>query len=108
MIVRLCRNPPNLPVCQRPMSNPRGPLHCPYYKGFPERCHYRHGKKVPQLIREIRKTRCSDLSDGMDALRLVDKGSVNERMRPGIEFKGYTFTVKLLRKQDAVKPCETI
>lgn len=44
----------------------------------------------------------------MDALRLVDKGTVNERMRLGIEFKGYAFTVKLLRKQDAVKPCETI
>ncbi len=64
-----------------------------------------------ELIREIRKYRCSDLSDAMDALGLVDKGTMNERMRPlrpGIEFKGYAFTVKLLRKQDAVKPCATV
>ena len=64
-----------------------------------------------ELIREIRKYRCSDLSDGMDALGLVDKGTMNERMRPlrpGIEFKGYAFTVKLLRKQDPVKVCKTI
>ena len=64
-----------------------------------------------ELIREIRKYRCSDLSDGMDALGLVDKGTMNERMRPlrpGIEFKGYAFTVKLLRKQDPVRVCKTI
>ncbi len=63
------------------------------------------------LIREIRKYRCSDLSDAMDALGLVDKGTMNERMRPlrpGIEFKGYAFTVKLLRKQDAVTPCADV
>ena len=44
-----------------------------------------------ELIQEIRKYRCSDLSDGMDAIGLVDKGTMNEAMRPlrpGIEFKG--------------------
>lgn len=64
-----------------------------------------------ELIQEIRKYRCSDLSDGMDAIGLVDKGTMNENMRPirpGIEFKGFAYTVKLLPKKDAVKCCRTI
>ena len=50
-----------------------------------------------ELIQEIRKYRCSDLSDGMDAIGLVDKGTMNENMRPirpGIEFKGFAYTVR--------------
>ena len=35
-----------------------------------------------ELITEIRKYRCSDLSDGMDALGLVDRGTMAETMRP--------------------------
>ena len=35
-----------------------------------------------ELIKEIRKYRCADLSDGMDAIGLVDKGTMNETMRP--------------------------
>lgn len=64
-----------------------------------------------ELIREIRKYRCSDLSDAMDALGLVDRGTMDERMRPirpGIEFKGYAHTVKLLPKQGGVKKCSTV
>jgi len=64
-----------------------------------------------ELIKEIRKYRCSDLSDGMDALGLVDKGTMNEQMRPlrpGIEFKGFAHTVKLLPKQGDVKVCKTV
>ena len=64
-----------------------------------------------ELIQEIRKYRCSDLSDGMDAIGLVDKGTMNENMRPirpGIEFKGFAYTVKLLPKKDGVKCCSTI
>jgi len=64
-----------------------------------------------ELIKEIRKYRCADLSDGMDALGLVDKGTMNEKMRPlrpGIEFHGFAHTVKLLPKQEPVKNCKTI
>jgi 4-hydroxy-4-methyl-2-oxoglutarate aldolase len=64
-----------------------------------------------ELIKEIRKYRCSDLSDGMDAIGLIDKGTMAENMRPirpGIEFKGFAYTVKLLPKQDSVKPCTTL
>ena len=64
-----------------------------------------------ELIKELRKYRCADLSDAMDALGLVDKGAMNENMRPlrpGIEFKGFAHTVKLLPKQDKVKVCSTV
>lgn len=64
-----------------------------------------------ELMKEIRKYRCADLSDGMDAIGLVDKGTMNESMRPlrpGIEFKGFAYTIKLLPKSDAVKECKTV
>jgi 4-hydroxy-4-methyl-2-oxoglutarate aldolase len=52
-----------------------------------------------ELIKEIRKCRLADLSDGMDALGLVNAGSMSTDMkpiRPGIEFAGFAWTVKLL------------
>ena len=64
-----------------------------------------------ELIKELRRYRCADLSDAMDALGLVDKGTMDERMRPlrpGIEFKGFAHTVKLLPKQERVKVCNTV
>ncbi len=64
-----------------------------------------------ELITEIRKFRNADLSDGMDALGLVDKGTMNQDMRPlrpGMEFKGYAYTVKLLPKQDGVVRCTSV
>ncbi len=64
-----------------------------------------------ELIQELRKYRCADLSDGMDALGLVNKGTMSDAMRPlrpGMEFKGYAYTVKLLPKQDGVKACKTV
>ena len=63
-----------------------------------------------ELIKELRKYRCADLCDGMDAIGLVDKGTMIEAMRPrrdGIEFKGFAYTIKLLPKSDAVKVCKT-
>ncbi|CRZ34474.1 regulator of RNase E activity RraA [Herbinix hemicellulosilytica] len=64
-----------------------------------------------ELIKELRKYRCADLSDAMDALGLVDVGTMDERMRPlrpGIEFKGFAHTVKLYPKQGKVKECKTV
>ncbi|HEY5584817.1 MAG TPA: RraA family protein [Ruminiclostridium sp.] len=64
-----------------------------------------------ELIKEIRKYRCADLSDALDALGLVNVGSMNPNMRPlrsGIEFKGFAYTVKLLPKQTPVKACKTV
>jgi regulator of RNase E activity RraA len=64
-----------------------------------------------ELIKELRRFRNADLSDAMDALGLVDKGTMDEKMRPlrpGIEFKGFAHTVKLLPKQDDVKTCKTV
>ena len=64
-----------------------------------------------ELLKEIRKYRCADLSDAMDALGLVDKGTMAESMRPirsGIEFKGFAHTVKLVPKRDKVVACESV
>lgn len=64
-----------------------------------------------ELITEIRKYRCSDLSDAMDALGMVDVGTMDEKMRPirpGIEFKGFAHTVKLVPYRQHVVKCETV
>jgi 4-hydroxy-4-methyl-2-oxoglutarate aldolase len=55
-----------------------------------------------ELITEIRKCRLADLSDGMDALGLVNAGSMSTEMRPirpGIAFAGFAKTVKLVPTQ---------
>jgi len=64
-----------------------------------------------ELIEEIRKCRVADLSDGMDALGLVNKGSMSTDMRPirpGISFYGYAWTVKLVPAEETFTPCETV
>lgn len=64
-----------------------------------------------ELIKEIRKYRCADLSDAMDALGLVDKGTMAETMRPiraGIEFKGFAHTVQLVPKREKVVACTSV
>ena len=64
-----------------------------------------------EIIKEIRKFRLADLSDGMDALGLVDKGTMDEKMRPlrpGIEFYGFAYPIKVWPKREAVKPCSSI
>jgi 4-hydroxy-4-methyl-2-oxoglutarate aldolase len=64
-----------------------------------------------ELITELRKYRCADLSDAMDALGLVDTGTMSEAkrpLRPGIEFKGFAHTVKLLPKRDSVVVCADV
>lgn len=61
-----------------------------------------------ELITELRKYRCADLSDAMDALGMVDVGVMDEKMRPlrpGIEFKGFAHTVKLLPINHPVVRC---
>lgn len=64
-----------------------------------------------ELIKEIRKYRNADLSDAMDAIGLLDYGSMREDVRPirpGIEFKGFAYTVRLLPSHKNVKVCETV
>lgn len=64
-----------------------------------------------QLLNEIKKCRLADLSDGMDALGLVDKGTMNEKMRPlrpGIEFYGYAYPIKVWPKRESVKACTSL
>lgn len=64
-----------------------------------------------ELIREIRKCRLADLSDGMDALGLVNVGSMSPEMRPirpGISFAGFAWTVKLVPAQKTFQPCSSV
>jgi 4-hydroxy-4-methyl-2-oxoglutarate aldolase len=69
-------------------------------------------EKDRALLNELRKVRLADLSDGMDALGLVNKGSMSTEMRPirpGITFYGFAWTVKLARADETFdKPCETV
>jgi 4-hydroxy-4-methyl-2-oxoglutarate aldolase len=64
-----------------------------------------------ELIKQIRKCRLADLADGMDALGLVNTGTMSDSMRPlrpGISFAGFAYTVKLIPCQKDVKVCNTI
>lgn len=64
-----------------------------------------------ELIKLIRKCRLADLGDGMDALGLVNAGTMNDNMRPlrpGISFAGFAYTVKLIPAQKPVKICKDI
>jgi regulator of RNase E activity RraA len=63
-----------------------------------------------ELIERVRKLRPADLADGMDAIGLVNTGTMSSEMRPlrpGISMAGFAYTVKLVPTQDAVKVCET-
>lgn len=64
-----------------------------------------------QLIEAIRKCRLADLSDGMDALGLVNLGSMSPEMRPirpGIAFAGFAWTVKLIPAQRTFQPFQSV
>ncbi|HXL01564.1 MAG TPA: hypothetical protein PK016_00355 [Candidatus Atribacteria bacterium] len=64
-----------------------------------------------ELIKEIKKHRLADLSDGLDALGLVNVGTMDPQMRPireGISFAGFAYTVKLVPAQKSVKACNSI
>jgi len=50
-----------------------------------------------ELLNRIRQCRPADLPDAMDAVGLVDTGSMSPEMRlirPGIKFAGFAYTVK--------------
>jgi 4-hydroxy-4-methyl-2-oxoglutarate aldolase len=64
-----------------------------------------------QLLERIRAERLADLGDGMDALGLVNTGTMSPQMRPirpGIRFAGFAFTVKLVAAQRSAKACASI
>jgi 4-hydroxy-4-methyl-2-oxoglutarate aldolase len=59
-----------------------------------------------EMLEAVRALRLADLGDGMDALGLVDRGTMNPDMRPirpGIRFAGFAYTVKLVPAQDRPK-----
>jgi 4-hydroxy-4-methyl-2-oxoglutarate aldolase len=59
-----------------------------------------------ELLKKIMSCRLADLSDGMDAIGLVNTGTMSGAMRPirpGISMVGFAYTVKLLPSQKDVK-----
>jgi len=64
-----------------------------------------------QLLEGIRACRLADLSDGMDAIGLVNAGTMWNSMRPirpGIRMAGVAYTVKLVPAQTSVRACESV
>jgi regulator of RNase E activity RraA len=64
-----------------------------------------------ELLERIRGCRPADLSDGMDAIGLVNTGTMSRRMRPlrpGIRMAGIAYTVKLVPAQAEVKVCQSV
>ncbi len=64
-----------------------------------------------ELLEKIRGCRLADLSDGMDAIGLVNVGTMSSKMRPireGISMAGLAYTVKLIPAQEEVKACGTV
>jgi regulator of RNase E activity RraA len=63
-----------------------------------------------EILEKIRLCRVADLSDGMDAIGLVDAGSMSPEMRPvvpGMAMAGFAYTVKLVPAQKKAKACLT-
>ncbi len=64
-----------------------------------------------ELLAGIRECRPADLADAMDALGLVNTGTMSSAMRPlrpGIRMAGFAYTVKLVPAQEDVRVCDTI
>ena len=64
-----------------------------------------------ELLARVRACRPADLSDAMDAIGLVNIGTMSREMRPlrpGLAMAGFAYTVKLLPAQRDVRVCETV
>jgi 4-hydroxy-4-methyl-2-oxoglutarate aldolase len=64
-----------------------------------------------EILERVRNRRLADLGDGMDALGLIDSGSMSPDMRPirpGIRFVGFAYTVKLVPANKDVKTCSSV
>ena len=62
-----------------------------------------------KLLEKVKTCRLADLSDAMDALGLVNKGTMSSSMRPirpGISMAGFAYTVKLIPYQGNVPVCK--
>jgi regulator of RNase E activity RraA len=62
-----------------------------------------------KVLEQVRALRLADLGDGMDALGLINKGTMDSSMRPlreGIRFAGFAYTVKLVQGPETVTVCK--
>jgi regulator of RNase E activity RraA len=63
-----------------------------------------------ELIARVRQCRLSDLCDAMDAIGLVNIGTMSSEMRPfraGISMAGFAYTLRFIPTQKPVQPCKT-
>jgi regulator of RNase E activity RraA len=64
-----------------------------------------------KILERVRGLRLADLGDGMDALGLVNRGTMTPAMRPlreGLRFAGFAYTVKLVQSQDSAIACDSV
>jgi 4-hydroxy-4-methyl-2-oxoglutarate aldolase len=64
-----------------------------------------------EVLNLIRKCRLTDLSDGMDAIGLVNIGTMSSEMRPirhSINFVGFAYTIKLVPTQKRTTSYENL
>lgn len=61
-----------------------------------------------RILERIRSARLADLSDGMDAIGLINKGTMSPNMRPlckGTSMAGFAYTVKLIPVENHLDAC---
>jgi regulator of RNase E activity RraA len=63
-----------------------------------------------ELIERVRLCRPADLCDALDAMGVVNRGTMSHKMRPihpGISFAGFAYTVKFVPTNQPVKKCNS-
>jgi len=63
-----------------------------------------------ELIERVRKCRPADLCDALDAMGIINRGTMTHTMRPirpGISFAGFAYTVKFVPASEPAKICES-
>jgi regulator of RNase E activity RraA len=63
-----------------------------------------------ELIERVRLCRPADLCDALDAMGVINRGTMTHQMRPirsGISFAGFAYTVKFIPTNRPVKKCSS-
>jgi hypothetical protein len=63
-----------------------------------------------ELIKRVRKYRPADLCDALDAMGVINRGTMSHQMRPnrpGIGFAGFAYTVKFVPTNRSVIKCSS-
>ena len=63
-----------------------------------------------ELIKRVRNCRPADLCDALDAMGVINRGTMSHSMRPirpGIAFAGFAYTVKFVPTNKSVTSCHS-